>query len=215
MADGWVRSEKAERDHREKPLANSESSDHILISQFPNQSNTMSIIASSQPAMKLEANAVYDDEYLIRVFVRIRRDVMMSEKRTEMEQALYHKVLRNTNYRLPGVHGVSSGSSADNLGRLKRVISDLSDADAAMEACASEANQAMNVTMRVIQPATIIYSDSKTGNPISYEEYEKRYRSYLDVSKLKDRIQRFIGMASAPIQGVFGSAKKQRLQEVI
>ena len=140
---------------------------------------------------------------------------MPSEKRTEMEQALYHKVLRTTNYRLPGVHGVSNGSTVDNLGRLKRVISDLSDADAAMEACASEANLAMNVTMAVVQPATIIYRDSKTGNLISYEEYERRYRSYLDVSKLKDRFQRFMGMASAPIRGVFESSKKQRLQEVI
>lgn len=163
----------------------------------------------------MDTSPVFDDAYLIRVFVRIRNEMMPSQKRTEMEQALYYKVLRNTNYRLPGVQGVANGSSTENIGRLKRVISDLSDADAAMEACASEANLAMNVTMKVIQPATIIYSDSTTGNPISYEEYEQRYRSYLNLSKLKDRIQWFIDMATAPIQGVFESTKKQRLQEVI
>ena len=120
---------------------------------------------------------VFDDEYLIRVFVRIRREeTIPTEKKNAMESALHHKIYQNSKYILPEVIQRDGKGTHDFL---INIISAIYKSDRLFALATQEANREMHVRSKVVVPTTIVYIDTITGLPISYNEFEARYYKHL------------------------------------
>ena len=117
--------------------------------------------------------ACYDDAFLIRVFVRLQRErALPQEKKLAMQTALYHNVYKSTNYILPNVIK-REGDEANRI--LLSILAAIYHADRLLAVAIKEANEKMQVQLKVVAPTTIVYTDARSGCIIPYEEYEQRY----------------------------------------
>jgi hypothetical protein len=116
---------------------------------------------------------VFDDESLIRVFVRARAECT---PKMSFCGALYTSVLQRTGYRLPLKQHLQDDEKRNNL---KRVCADLKAAHEYTSAAEKEQYRVMNITHRVVAPTTIVYYDAASLHCIPYEEYERRYTQYI------------------------------------
>jgi hypothetical protein len=130
----------------------------------------------------------FDDEFLIRVFVRLRRqdsNSSSSATTSPLEHNITTKVMQATRYALPSR---TRHSHTESKVRLKRTLSDLIAADETLTRSYNDAGEAMRVRVRVVEPTVISYCDAATGSPITYEEYESRYYGYLESIKRRKSI---------------------------
>ena len=124
----------------------------------------------------------YDDEFFIRVFVRMQRErTVPMEKKHSMETAIYNSIYQSSNYILPHVIK-REGDEAKRF--LLNTLTAIYHSDRLLAISMKEANEQMHIQLKVIAPATIVYMDSRSGTMVSYDEYERRY--YGSIFRLKE-----------------------------
>jgi hypothetical protein len=126
--------------------------------------------------------AGFDEEYLIRVFVKLRNN-SNTQSNIPLASKIYTTIAHKTQYKLPMI---VQRSELEKRMQLQHILTELSISDNYLVSSLREAGEVMHVSLKVVQvPITIIYKDTRTGSPISYEEYEGRYQNYLRWVKLK------------------------------
>jgi soluble lytic murein transglycosylase-like protein len=131
--------------------------------------------------MEISSNLVFDDESLVRIFVRIRSEHHKSDK---CANTIYNALLSRTSYRLPTS---SILQEQEKSHALKRISSDLKMIRSAHYESEREQKRMMNFNMEVVQPAMIVYTDATSGLQIPYEEYERRYSQYCIIKRKLSR----------------------------
>ena len=116
----------------------------------------------------------FDDESMIRIFVRIRQE----SKENTAEAIIFSKILLSTSYRLPLC---STPSQAERVIIMNRVVADVEVSTRNMVHELKMQFSKMRIRVKVLPglSTTIIYQDTITGKDISYKEYESRYFSYI------------------------------------
>lgn len=163
----------------------------------------------------------FDEESLIRIFVRVRHEGMDSKQR-QINSAIYSKVLADTQYRLPIV-----AAAHDKDALLQRIIGDIKSAEERIILDLMIQDRVMQVKKTVVAPTTIVYIDAVTHLMISYDEYEQRYVKYLQAKKafpMEVLVSQVLEMPSkrlhtptigqSPVISVARCTKRRKLQEV-
>jgi hypothetical protein len=120
--------------------------------------------------------ADFDDESLIRVFVRLR-----AEKNTSGQKFIYGKVQNNSSYKLP------AGILVPNSEK-KKIMLDITNDSKIFLSTMIDQDIEMQVESRLIDSDTLVYFDRTSCAPIDYQEYEERYKHYVKACKLRTRI---------------------------
>lgn len=125
---------------------------------------------------------VFDDESLIRVFVRLRFENVnntnnkTSETHPTYVMSIHDRVVLHTGYRLP-IQLKPTLEERNVL--LRQVLSDMKLVQTRVSQCEKDTLNTLNVTIQVVQPVTILYFDTISRLPISYDEYERRYFEFI------------------------------------
>jgi hypothetical protein len=120
----------------------------------------------------------FDDESLIRIFVRVRREDPIKEDASRVKMAVFTKILHNTEYRLP----INKLVEDRNI-MMKRMIQDVTASSDTVCEELLMLDRVMQIKKKVIAPSTIVYFDSISNLKISYEEYERRYHDFVGAKK--------------------------------
>lgn len=157
----------------------------------------------------------FDDESLIRIFVQSRRVNL------DHANILMSMVQAKTEYKLPD--SFKNKETERNVPMLKHILSNLLLKEKERVTESELQNRLMNIWYHVVAPTTIVYFDTRTNIPISYEEYESRYYRHLGMKSYRDRVKNdasisFYEAVSTSLsptllqQTPTGGAKRQRNQ---
>ena len=126
-----------------------------------------------------EVRPIHDDEYLIRVFVKMRRELLLGKDISISLYSVYNQITYNTKYKLP------LPCSPMNAQNLRHVLCNLAKEDSLKRADMKQEFSKMNVLCHLIE-GDLFYYDVNTRRMISYEVFEKRYNQHvLSNSKAK------------------------------
>lgn len=146
---------------------------------FPSadRSSPMSI-GSAAPEQIVCSEHPFDEEFLIRVFVRIKRG---ETRREDLEESIYSRILQRTNYRLPHVN-----VARDKNEMSKRISADIAQLAVVMKEQLDEQENEMQVRKHTFTMSEVKhqYFDAVSGYAITYADYEERYYSFLKRSGL-------------------------------
>ena len=126
----------------------------------------------------------YEPEFLIRVFVKIRRGPEEDESRKNDQ---LHKIAQylyaSTGYRLPHIspHPLTKERSQQDL---IKIFSNLQAIHQLMKNEQQKLFSDMGVQSILSQESKLIYIDTASGNELPYDEYERRYAKYLNKSPI-------------------------------
>ena len=122
----------------------------------------------------------YEPEFLIRVFVKLRRieGEDQSRKNDQLQKIAQH-LYAATGYRLPH-------TSRDQIAKersqqdLIKIFSNLQAIHQLMKNEQQKLFSDMGVQSVLSQESKLIYIDTASGNELPYDEYERRYAKYLN-----------------------------------
>ena len=127
-------------------------------------------------------STTYEPEFLIRVFVKLRRSQEEDESRKKDQlQKIAQHLCASTGYRLPHVspHPLTKERNQQDL---IKIFSNLQAIHQLMKHEQQKLFSDMGVQSILSQEAKLIYIDTASGNELPYEEYERRYARYLNNS---------------------------------
>ena len=132
----------------------------------------------SSPYPSKEVRPIHDDEYLVRVFVKMRRELSQGKDISISLYSVYNQVTYNTKYKLPLL------CSPMNTQNLRQVLSNLAKEGSQKSQDMKLDFMKMKVICHMVE-GDLFYYDLNTRSMISYDEFQKRYRELLSKSKEK------------------------------
>lgn len=125
-----------------------------------------------------ESRPIHDDEYLIRVFVKMRRELSLGKDISISLYSVYNQIIYNTKYKLP------LPCSPMNTQNLRSMLFNLAKEDNLKRADMKQDFTKMKVICHMME-GELFYYDLNTRRMISYDEFQKRYNELLSKSKVK------------------------------
>lgn len=138
-----------------------------------------------------ECRPIYDNEYLIRVFVKMRRGCQEDHDTSHAVTlySVFNQVIYNTKYKLP------LPCSPMQSKNLRHILFDLAKEESSKRALIKEDFIAMNVIYHHIENE-LFYYDITTKRRISYEEYQKRYNQWVLKAKTRSMSSQSVKLPS-------------------